>query len=326
MQEKDLIKYIKGESNSGEKKLVLEWIRKDKINQKRYSDLKAKYVVSGLDSAQTPNLQRAYRSFSTKKNRKTKVFYKSVAAIAAAMILPLMIWQSYIYFGNDKLIVDSEFTGNSNVSITTKHGDQKTIRLDDGSIISLNANSRLIYPKKFTDSIRKVILIGEAFFDIKRDVKKPFIVHTKHLKVKVLGTSFNVKSYPKDEKIETTLVTGRVEVLQEKIKTPIILKPSQRAVFDKKKSKFKVDNVDSKNILAWQEGKLVFDKTPLKQVILDLNRMYNIEFVIESDTLLQYEYTGEFDNLKLEEVLELIKISSPINYKYVNNKVMLNSE
>jgi ferric-dicitrate binding protein FerR (iron transport regulator) len=87
-----------------------------------------------------------------------------------------------------------------------------------------------------------------------------------------------------------------------------------------------VDRVDSKNIVAWQEGKLIFDKTPLKQVVLDLNRKYNVEFVIKSDSLLQYKYTGEFDNLTLKEVLELLKISSPINYKYVNNKVMLNSE
>ncbi|PKV51211.1 FecR family protein [Aquimarina sp. MAR_2010_214] len=325
MQEKDLIKYIKGDASPDEKKLVIEWIKKDSEHQKRFSLLKAEYIASTLDSFSNMDVKTQYQRFASKKSKKRKYYY--TAAIAASVVVPFMMWYMFTSSSYDNSIVDvTEIFDSSTKNVTTGHGGYKTVVLPDGSTIVLNANSSLTYPNTFTDSVRKVTLIGEAFFDIKRDVTKPFIVTTDHINIKVLGTSFNVKSYPKDEKIETTLVTGKVEVFQQQKEKPIVLEPSQRAVFDKEKSNIKVDRVDSKSIVAWQEGKLIFDKTPLKQVVLDLNRKYNVEFVIKSDSLLQYKYTGEFDNLTLKEVLELLKISSPINYKYVNNKVMLNSE
>ncbi len=324
MQEKDLIKFIKGEVSFDEKKSIIDWIRKDPEHQKQFNTLKANHIASTLDSSQSVDVDVQYQRFLSTKSKKKRYYY---TAIAASILIPFMMWYTYTSFPNSKLIVTTTDFFNFDTTVaTTAHGDHKTIVLPDGSSVILNANSSLKYPIKFTDSIRKVTLIGEAFFDIKKNVNKPFIVNTEKLKIKVLGTSFNVKSYPKDDKIETTLVTGKVEVHQEKIKNPIILKPSQRAVFDKKKINIQVDHVDSKTIVAWQDGRLIFDRTPLKQVILDLNRKYNVEFIIESESLLQYKYTGEFDNLKLEEVLELLKISSPINYKYKNNKVMLNSE
>ncbi|WP_271767725.1 FecR family protein [Aquimarina algiphila] len=325
MQEKDLIKYIKGESDPKEKRIIINWIREDVNHQKRFNIIKAEYIASTLDESENVDIDAVYHRFSSKQTKKKRRRYY-ISAIAS-IIIPLMVWYTLTSFPDNDLIVDTtEFLRFDTKTVTTGHGDHKTVILPDGSSITLNADSSLKYPEEFDDDVRKVTLIGEAFFDIQRDESKPFIVQTEHLKVRVLGTSFNVKSYPKDEKIETTLVTGKVEVLQKEQITPIVLEPSERATFDKKKSDIKVDKVDSKNIVAWQEGKLIFDKTPLKQVVLDLNRKYNVEFVITSDSLLQYKYTGEFDNLELEEVLDLLKISSPINYKYLNNKIMLNSE
>ncbi|WP_109300823.1 FecR family protein [Aquimarina sp. AU474] len=329
MQENELLKYISGESNDEERSAVIEWIRQDPEHQKRYSTLKAKYVASTLDFVDTDSqdVQKAYTNFSSKKIDKRKTIYKPVVAVIAAVILPLIIWQSYIYINNDNLIVSTqEFIADNVISIVTEHGNQKTVVLPDGSMVTLNAGSSLNYPKEFTDNIRQVNLKGEAFFDVKKDTNKPFIVHTEHLKVRVLGTSFNVKSYAKDKNIETTLVTGKVEVIQDRVKTPIVLVPSQRAIFNKEKNGIKVDRVDSEKIVAWKKGKLIFDKTPLQQVVLDLKRKYNVDFVIESDSLLNYKYTGEFDNLDLDEVLKFLKLSSSIQYKYENNKVMLNSE
>ncbi len=324
MQEKDLIKYIKGEASVEERKSVVDWIRSNVEHQERFNILKAQYVASTLDSLDIPDIDIPYKRFSAKRDKKRKYYY---ASIAAAILLPFFIWQTYTFFPTTNLITNTtEIFGFNTKNIATERGDYKLVILPDGSTITLNAKSSLKYPKKFTDSIREVTLVGEAFFDIKRDTTKPFIVHTEHLKIKVLGTSFNVKSYPKDEKIETTLVTGKVEVIQEKIEHPIILEPSQRATFDKEKSNLKVDSVNSKNVIAWRNGKLVFDRTPLKQVVSDLNRKYDVDFVIESDALLRYKFTGEFDNLTIEEVLKFLKLSSSINYKYVNNKIMLNSE
>lgn len=323
MQEKDLIKFIEGKSNPTEKQTVIQWIRKDIEHQKRFNIIKATHVAEKLDSSKEINIENAYKYFTTQKNKRKRT---RRIALVASLVLPFLLWYTYTSLPYTNF-TGAQNTLSSNIKvISTEYGDHEMITLPDGSTVTLNSNSSIKYHGDFDQTIRKVTLTGEAFFDIKRDETRPFIVHTEHLKVKVLGTSFNVKSYPKDEKIETTLVSGKVEVIQDKKKNAIVLQPSHRATFDKSKSDIKVDKVDSKSIVAWQEGKLIFDNTPLKQVILDLNRKYNVEFVVQSDALLQYKYTGEFDNLELEDVLELLKISSPINYKYINNKIMLNSE
>lgn len=318
MQEKDILRFIKGESNSAEKKAILEWIRKDREHQKRYNSLKADYVASTVDSLSVSDIERQYEGLIAKTARKRKR-YLVVATVV--ILLPIAIWQLTVSITNSP-----DFSNQSIVNVSTGYGSHKRITLPDGSTIVLNAESSLAYPEKFFDSIRQVTLVGEAFFDIKKDTSKPFIVDTEAIKIRVLGTSFNVKSYPEDEKIETTLVTGKVEIVQRETEKQLILEPSQRAVFNKEINNILVDKVNSENVIAWREGNLVFDQTPLKQVVSDLHRKYNVEFVIGSDTLLQYRYTGEFNNLTLEEVLELLKISSPLDYKLKNNKVMLDTE
>ncbi|WP_103068330.1 FecR family protein [Aquimarina sediminis] len=325
MQEKDLIKYIKGAAKENEKKAVIEWIRKDTKHQKQFNLLKANYVASTLDSYDGNSVEAQYEQFSSKRS-KSKVYYYT--AMCSSIVIPLiMVWYLFSSFPNTNFVVNTtDFFGSNTNEVITQQGDHKMVTLPDGSTVVLNAGSRLTYPEKFKDNIRKVTLVGEAFFDIKRDINKPFFVNTDDINIKVLGTSFNVKSYPDDEKIETTLITGKVEIFQQQKEQTIVLEPSQRAVFDREKSNIVVDKVNSIHIIAWQKGKLIFDKTPLKQVVLDLNRKYDVEFVINSDSLLQYKYTGEFDNLTLEEVLELLRISSPISYEFVGGKIMLNSE
>lgn len=326
MQDKDLLKYIKGEKcTPHQKRLIIEWLKSDNKNQKRFHILKAKHIASTLDSFDNQDTGLPYRYFLAKKSKKNKLY--SIASIASIIVIPFIGWFIFNTFPNNNKIVDNtEFLGSNIENVITGFGDHKKIILSDGSTVVLNSGSSLSFPKKFKGDVRKVTLVGEAFFDIKKNVDKPFVVNTDHVKIKVLGTSFNIKSYPEDEKTETTLVTGKVEVSQNKKKESVLLEPSERATFYINNNNISVDSVNSKNIVAWQEGKLIFDNAPLKQVVSDLKRKYNVEFVIVSDSLLKYKYTGKFDNLTLEEVLELLKISSPINYKYENNKIILDSE
>ncbi|MDY8135801.1 FecR family protein [Aquimarina sp. 2201CG5-10] len=324
MQEKEILKYISGEANEEEQKAVINWIRESIDNQKQYNLLKANYVANTLNASEKVDINKEYQNFSNKRTKKRKHYY---SAIIAAVIIPFFLWQIYDTFPENRIETDSNLISeHQTIEITTKQGDRKRVILPDGSVIILNSESSLTYPTEFSDSTRNVVLIGEAFFDVKKDPKRPLIVKTEHLDIKVLGTSFNVKSYPEDENIETTLVTGKVEVIQQTNENLVVLQPSQRAVFEKAKKNLKVDKVEPNSIIAWKQGKLIFDQTPLKQVVLDLNRKYNKEFVIESDTLFRYKYTGTFDNLSLEEVLKLLKVSSPINYELKNDKVMLKIE
>ncbi|MDD7884924.1 FecR family protein [Flavivirga sp. 57AJ16] len=325
MNKKQLLKYLKNDLDSVEKRKTIEWVRKSPENQKMYNALKAEYIASTFQDVPNVNSDFFFERFknSIKKRRLDKFSYIAVSIIIIAIFI-------FNYKGMDSLnnILSQESTqigqpaSNDHFSFITARGDKKEVYLPDGSKIVLNADSELTYPKEFNDSIREVTLVGEAFFDIKRDENKPFIVNTNSIKIRVLGTSFNVKSYAKDTKVETTLVTGKVELIKDE-ETPIVLAPSQKAVFHKKENKLEIEEVKSLDVVAWKDGTLIFNKTPLREVVIDLERKYNIEININSLKLLNYEYTGTFDNLSIHEVLKLLSISSPIKYTIEGDHITL---
>lgn len=325
MNKKYIIKYITGDMDPAKRRDMVEWIRRTPENQKIYNIIKAEYIASSFKDV--PNNNNAFFFERLKHRIIKKKLNNLIYVCASVLVLGFFVWN--FQFNDTSIdivpqdVVEVAPDNNSGaVSFVTLRGDKKEIYLPDGSKLVLNADSELTYPKAFNDSIREVTLVGEAFFDIKRNVNKPFIVNTNSIKIRVLGTSFNVKSYSKDKKVETTLVTGKVEVLKDK-ETPIILAPSQKAVFYKKENKLEIEEVQSLNVVAWKEGKLIFDKTPLQEVVKDLERKYNTKIIINSKNLLNYEYTGTFDNLSFEEVLKLLTISSPIEYSFKNEKIIL---
>ncbi len=325
MNKKQIIKYIKGDMDTAEKRKAVAWIRKTPENQKIYNIIKAEYVASSFKDV--PNNNNAF-FFERLKNRIIKKKLNKLIYVSASVVILLSFLWSFEFNASTTDVIPQEIVetaaikDSGAVSFITMRGDKKEIYLPDGSKIVLNADSELTYPKAFNDSIREVTLVGEAFFDIKRNVDKPFIVNTNSIKIRVLGTSFNVKSYSKDKKVETTLVSGKVEVLKDK-ETPLILAPSQKAVFYKKENKLEIEEVQSLDVVAWKDGTLIFDKTPLQEVVIDLERKYNTKIIINSKTLLNYEYTGTFDNLSIDEVLKLLTISSPIKYNIENEKIIL---
>lgn len=325
MKKKQIIRYIKNDLDSVEKRKVIEWIRQSPENQKVYNILKAQYIASTFKDVPNSNNDFFFNRF--KNNIKKRKFGKAIYVAATLTILFGFAWGFKNIMRNDinpaQKISDLNIVSElQKISFNTERGDKKEIYLPDGSKITLNADSELSYPKTFNDSIREVTLIGEAFFDIKRDVTKPFIVNTNSIKIRVLGTSFNVKSYDKDKKVETTLVTGKVELIKGK-ETPIVLAPSQKAVFHKTENKLEIEKVKSLDVVAWKDGTLIFDKTPLQEVVTDLERKYNTKIIINSKTLLNYEYTGTFDNLNIDDVLKLLTISSPIRYTMDDDKIIL---
>ena len=325
MNKKQILRYIKKEMDSLENREMIEWIRNNPENHKKFNIIKAEYVASSFKEIPNSNNDFFFERFKNniKKRKSSKIIYAAVSLV----VLFALIWNFQPIENRDNILPQEISKTNSNkesqeVSFVTERGDKKEVFLPDGSKITLNVDSELTYPKEFNNSIREVTLVGEAFFDIKRNVNKPFIVNANNIKIKVLGTSFNVKSYDTDKKMETTLVTGKVELIKDK-ETPIILAPSQKAVFHKKKNTIKIEEVNASDVIAWKKGKLFFDKTPLQEVVVDLERKYNVSINIKSQKLLNYEYTGTFDNLNIDEVLKMLTISSPIKYNIKGEKIIL---
>lgn len=168
------------------------------------------------------------------------------------------------------------------------YGKTSEVLLPDQTKVFLNAGSRLVYPEKFTGKTREVYLVGEAFFDVKHDQDHPFIVQAGDLRIKVLGTRFNVSAYPVDNVIETVLAEGKVSMEQNDAgffdkATELI--PSQLASFDRTTKITSVKNVDTDNYILWTAGIMKFESTDLNRILKRLERFYNVRFQF-SDPLL----------------------------------------
>jgi transmembrane sensor len=181
------------------------------------------------------------------------------------------------------------------------YGKSSEILLSDGTKVFLNAGSRLVYPENFLGKTREVFLAGEAFFEVKKDGDHPFIVQINDLKIKVLGTKFNVSAYPTDKVVETVLTEGRV-VLEKNnsgvFDKEIELLPNQLASFDRTSRETDIRVVDTNNYVMWTEGVLKFEGTDLSRIVKRLERFYNIRFQFREPLLGGVRITGK---LQLKE-------------------------
>ena len=206
-------------------------------------------------------------------------------------------------------------------------GQKSILLLADGTKIWLNADSKLRYAKNFGEgATREVYLQGEAFFEVAHDKTKPFIVHTSELDIRVLGTSFNVKSYNDDKKIETTLLKGQVKIskVNESLEEEgLILAPNQKAVFQKETKAMDVEQVLAERSSAWRQNKLVFDETTYREVITQLERWYNVKIHFEGQGDLQCKLTASIEKESLEEVLNLLTLSHKISYTIAGSNIYI---
>jgi ferric-dicitrate binding protein FerR (iron transport regulator) len=253
-----------------------------------------------------------------------------------------------IFFINYSLLLDKSVTKQSNSGfvneVVTKRGSKSSIKLPDGTIVRLNTDSRLTYLNFTAGKNREVTLIGEAYFDVAHDSSRPFIIHTGKINIKVLGTSFNVRNYPQDKELETSLIKGKIEVsLDSRPEDIIILKPTEKLIIAKEQDELsaatKVTNsIDNKVVLtsitylrhdslvaetSWLNDKLVFVNQPLDKIAMELERKYAITINFKDEKVKKYRYTGVFENVSLEKVFQLIKYSKNINYKIDDKNIVI---
>lgn len=246
----------------------------------------------------------------------------------------------------------SIFSSNTNSTLSTLEtpkGSNSILKLSDGSIIRLNAGSKLSYPTQFSGDSREVFLEGEAFFDVAKDAKRKFIVKTSDVTVKVFGTQFNIKSYPDDNKVETTLVEGAISLQKNTIEgkpigKEIVLEPNQRIVLYKeqepitpteiqpkkqqtlpaRKPKLLLSkSIDPVRYVSWKDGQLIFKSEQMKELAITLERRYNVKIHFEDEELRQFRFTGTIENETIEQVMDAIKLASSIDYRMEEREIWL---
>lgn len=239
-------------------------------------------------------------------NRRTNIRWVNFAAkYAAILLLPLVT--GLVVWG----IMDKKVTEISNmVECYVPAGEQRTIQLPDGTEVKINSNSLLIYPKEFHGEQRRVHLSGEAFFNVQRNEDMPFVIGTEALKIRVLGTQFNVESYPEDEYITTVLDQGSVKVYHtENEAGGIVMKPDEKLIYSNKNNTFNLVQANAGEGSSCTQGKILFDEQPLSYILKTLERRYGVDFHyrkgIDTDEL----YTLKFKHYEsIEEVMKVLSI------------------
>ncbi len=238
-------------------------------------------------------------------------------AILLTIILTVVSSGNYWFFGKHHVATITTMVMYD--TLTTGYGEQKEIMLADGTVVNLNAGSQLIFPNKFSKDIREVYLFGEAFFHVAPDSLHQFIVHSPDAMTEVLGTSFNIKDYVKDDYSVITVMTGKVNVISNG-RTIDLLAGEQLYMMDKA-SDFNKQMVDADKYSQWRRGELYLDQTPIFEVVKILHRQYGVDILLKCDSAVTI--SGRHDNKNLEAVLESICFTTKMKYTKDNNEIIL---
>lgn len=202
----------------------------------------------------------------------------------------------------------------------------QTIHLPDGSTVILNTNSTLNYPSVFSKGRRDVYLSGEGFFDIRHDPSKPFFVHAGKLVVKVLGTVFNIRSYPQQENIQVTVTRGKVQVLKEE-KILGTLTASDQITFANSSEDVKITRADTLAVTAWKPAELHFNDITMEEASRQIEKQFNMTVEFSNSSIKECRVTATFsENDMVEEVLAVICAVSKSDYTITNKKIIINGK
>jgi transmembrane sensor len=273
-----------------------------------HQEIPSEEILNGM-------LDRVHHLIRSKEDQKRKLFsYRFVRTfnkVAATLFLPLLL-AGGLTIGY--LLHPSKATLEQSASsvIHAPMGSRVSFNLPDGSKGWLNSGSKLTYAIPFTNN-RNVSLDGEAWFNVTHDQDHPFEISSGQSKVKVLGTSFNISAYQETQYLEVVLQQGKVEFYRDSQAEKISMVPSQKLVYSN--GKVEMTTTDPSKYEAWTEGKLVFRGDNMAEVARRIERWYNVKVILVDKDLETYTFRATFEDDSLEEVMRLLSLTSPIDYK-----------
>ena len=244
-------------------------------------------------------------------NKMTR-FYLAFSKIAAILIIPLLLVSIWMYL--NKVNTTNLLTSVSVHEIYTKPGTRTKIDLSDGTKVWLNDGTTFRYPELFTGENREVFVDGEAYFEVRSNPQKPFVVDNKMIRTVVTGTHFNINGYAADQFFEATLSEGKVSL--EKDKQNFSMSPGEQVQYDALTNVMIKKNVNPENAVAWINGMLIFKDEKLETAIKKLGRWYNVEIILSDKVLNNYLLTGTFQHEQLDQTLKLISLALPVRFEY----------
>lgn len=334
-----LLRHISGEVSPQEEREVLDWVSACPGNKKYYMDLKNLWIsrtipptkASASELAAIRN--RTTRGIETRYTRRGifMYLYGSVAAAAVIALAVTLFTREHRPDMNVNELVRVQLADIPRAyrhEVYTEKGVKAKVILPDSSQVWLNSESRIIYPDKFIGSTREIEFSGEAFFDVKKNPSLPMMIKTnKDFIVRVLGTSFNLKSYENDESATTTLYTGIIDIISGKPGTSQVkttrVNPNQICVVKKNDVPVlsQVGEANARKEYAWKEGRLIFEGTSMGDVVKMLRRWHGVDIIVEDPAILDYKITANFDSESIVQIAEMLRYCALIDFKVSGNKV-----
>jgi len=204
-------------------------------------------------------------------------------------------------------------------------GGEYFLILSDSTKVWLNSETTLRFPVQFAAGIRNVELTGEAYFEVSRNVNAPFIVSSGNQNIKVLGTQFNISSYPENKSVFTTLVEGSVEVsLADNLKDKVMLKPGEQSFLPENTNQIQKRSVDVTQYIAWKDGRFVFNDLMLEEIMNTLSKWYDVKVVFANEQDRKLRFTGNLERYAdFAEILEKIERTNEVNFSINNNEITI---
>jgi transmembrane sensor len=312
-----IVKYIQGNCSISEKETVEQWIKTSKANSLVFNEIKETFELTGkLNQPITVNKTEAWQSIQHKITEEQKIIplhsqktNRTTWIFRAAAILIFGFFATWFIVNSAK---------HEDLLVVETTTELKTIRLPDGTKVTLNKNSKLSYPNQFSDTERRVELTGEAFFNVSKNPNQAFIIKNESFNIKVIGTSFNVLSSLEKNKAIVTVVTGTVAFMAKKGESILLVKDEVGVLNLSNQQLSKSINLDE-NFLAWQTKKIVFNNTSLLEVVKTLEAYFSIQVKLKNKSLATCKFTGSFENPKLTDVLNVLE-------KTLNLKIDIKSQ
>lgn len=351
------IRYLSGSTTADENKSLAAWLHVSKENRISFNAIRDAWLTTSQVDPLTihaiseesasftsdPTIDKVQRFYTFRSNSLVKLALRVAAVFIAALFIGAMGYR--FLFGNEIAPSHSHLT-----IIEAPLGSKAVATLPDGTKVWLNAGSKLSYTAGYDIKNRDLNLTGEAYFDVKQKPSKPFVVHAGNLSIKALGTSFNVKAYPEDQSIVTTLVKGKVVIAgKDKVhkEFTIDLKPNESVTYYKEaampaiKSRIssaedsgiqtdgnkiaetqniknipaqKLNKVNTALFTSWKDENWIIENQQLESLSRDFERRYNIKIELASQNIGNYHFTGTIQNETIEQIMVILRHTIPLKY------------
>jgi len=340
----DLItRYFSGEATPEEVTVMVDWIMADPANQKLFEEYQLTWThieksmiassadldndwnkintrirhIQQMNSLETEAAEQPFKTLPLEPER-APVRYNIYTYLRVAAVILLLLIPAWLIYRN--------FTGKGTERLVAGDSIVETI-LPDGTSVSLNAGSTLDYPARFTGGMREVTLNGEAYFDVVPDAAQPFIVSNGNVRIKVLGTAFNVNTKAVDDMMDVILTRGRVAVyFEDQPVLRVVLEPGEKAALSVTHQNIIKSVNPDENYMAWKTRKISFTDQSLEMVVATLNRVYHKSISIRPGELNNCRLTATFDHQSLESVLNVLKTTLDITINNIDTGIELSGK